>query len=148
MTTGRVGTSAIEALWAGGLVPIRDALYLASGVSVGAKLDPGTARGVAFLEPFDLAAELSADPGLVTAVDTQHQVHLPGGGGTVCCGEAAQGADGFCARLGDDGRLRWLLLLTGANPFTDIRVQSGRLVRFRSTSGVELTVDLADPSQT
>ncbi len=148
MTTGRAGTSPIEALWAGGLLPTKDALHLASGVSVGAKLDPGTARGVAFLEPFDLAAALSADPGSVTAVDTQHQVHLPGGGGTVCCGEGAHGSEGFCARLGNDGRLQWALYFAESNPFTDIRVQSGRLVRFRSTSGVELTVDLADPSHT
>ncbi|MDT0342906.1 hypothetical protein [Streptomyces litchfieldiae] len=60
--------SAIVSLWAEEQLPIKDGLYLASGTSVATELAPASDAGVAFLEPFDLDAELRADPGRVTSI--------------------------------------------------------------------------------
>lgn len=110
---------------------------------MGAEPAPGTRSGLRLTEPFDLAAELAADPENVTSVGVSAFDPLPDGGRLVC-GDGAWGAEGFFGRLSADGGVRWLMYFEHSNPFAEI-TRYGSLATFWSTSAVTLTVDIDDP---
>ncbi|WP_165987527.1 hypothetical protein [Streptomyces sp. YIM 98790] len=141
--------SAIGELWAAESLPIKDGLYLATGLSLAARLDPAAPDGMVLLDPFDLDALLSADPDWVTAIDITRRRELPGGG-ALCCGEGSYGAEGFAARTAADGSLVWVLYFEESNPFDRITVtppEDPRRAAFHSTSGITVTLGIDRPDR-
>jgi len=138
-------TTSLAQLWEREELPIRDALYLADGRAFTVALDEQAPGGLTVNDSFDLDALLAKDPEWVTSIVVSKQVELEDsdGGGYVCCGEGSWGSEGLFARLLPDGAPAWVIHLERSNPFTDIDVRD-HVARFRSTSGVTVSVALAD----
>ncbi|MFJ6480955.1 MULTISPECIES: hypothetical protein [unclassified Streptomyces] len=135
--------TAIERLWEGLQLPIKDALHHADGRSCGVALDPEAPRGFTVLAPFDLDDVLEGDPSWVSSVDGLAAVDL-GGEGLLWGGEGAHGSEGFIARLTVDRALIWAMFFEESNPFDRIR-RSGSVATVSSTAGFEITLDIDDP---
>ncbi|MEU8618106.1 hypothetical protein [Streptomyces sp. NPDC048623] len=133
----------IERLWEDDYLPIRDALHYADGRSYDVELDSTAPGGFSVLSPFDLDEILKDDPSWVSSVDGQASVDL-GEKGLLWGGEGSYGSEGFFARLTADRKLIWVMFFDGSNPFLRIQL-SGNVATFRSTAGVEITVDIDDP---
>jgi hypothetical protein len=131
-------------LWRAGKVPAWNGMYRADdsarAVDVGGSRLPWFELG----EPLDVAALLDDDPPPVYEYDIHCEAELPDGGGYVCCGEGALGADGFFARLDADRNLVWVVALDDANPLERLTVD-GCVVTFTNNLGRSLTVDLTAP---
>ncbi|MFH8488715.1 hypothetical protein [Streptomyces longisporoflavus] len=139
-----MSSSAISALWDSEQLPIRDGLYLASGVSYAVRGGSTPSEGLEILDEFDLEAVMREDPDWVTSFDITREVELPGPGGYLCCGEGSYGSEGFFARIDQDRRLVWVVYLEESNPFTGVEVEGSRAV-FTSSSGVRISVDVNRP---
>jgi hypothetical protein len=134
-------TSTIARLWLAENLPIRDGLYRADGSARAVRADASAPGGLALLEPFDLDAWLSANPGDCTMIDTTSVVPLPDGTGHLCCGEGSHGSEGFFARTDGLDDLVWVVYLEDSNPFLRA-VFDGQDATIRSTNGLSITVDL------
>ncbi|MFH8406023.1 hypothetical protein ACH4FX_14770 [Streptomyces sp. NPDC018019] len=155
--------SPIQCLWRSYELPFRDALHVADGWSYDAVIDPAAPSGWRVRDPFDLASVLAAEPDRTSEVDGLRALPLADGG-VLWGGEGSHGSEGFCARLTGELSLAWALCFRDSNPFTEIHLEhgtgdqatgraagrtvgrtAGRAV-FRSTSGVSISVDIADPT--
>jgi hypothetical protein len=132
----------LRQLWEWEKLPIRDALYLADGRAFAVELDEQAPGGLTVNDPFDLDALFREDPEWVTSFVVSKNVELEDGRGYVCCGEGSWGSEGLFARLSPDGEPVWVVCLERSNPFIDIDVRD-RVVRFRSSAGVSVSVALA-----
>ncbi|RMI37048.1 hypothetical protein [Streptomyces triticirhizae] len=136
----------IIALWKERTLPIRDGLYLATGVSYAARLAPQAQTGVEILEPFDLRASLDADPEWVTEIEPTRQLALEAEGRVLCCGDGGHGSEGFVACTYGDEELEWVMYFERSNPFMDISWDATRQrATFTSTSDVRITVNALTP---
>ncbi|MBT1187546.1 hypothetical protein HET69_27005 [Streptomyces sp. CJ_13] len=135
--------TAIERLWEGFELPIKDALHYADGHSCDVALDSAAPRGFTVLAPFDLDEVLEGDPSWVSSVDGLASVDL-GEKGLLWGGEGSHGSEGFIARLTVDRAPIWAMFFTESNPFDRIRL-SGNVATFSSTSGLEIELDIDDP---
>lgn len=135
--------STVAALWGDEKLPIKDGLYFASGTSVAAEVAASSDSGLRLLAPFDVDAFLRADPEWVTSIDITRKVQLAGGD-MLCCGEGSYGSEGFFARTGPAGDLKWVIYFEDSNPFVSIEHTASHAT-FRTTSGVSVTVDIDDP---
>jgi hypothetical protein len=135
--------TAIERLWGGFELPVKDALHHADGRSHDVVLDPGAPSGFTVLAPFDLEELLAGDPSWVSSVDGLVAADL-GEKGLLWGGEGSYGSEGFIARLTAGRALMWAMFFVESDPFDRIRL-SGSTAAFTSTSGCEIAVHLDDP---
>lgn len=135
--------SAIESLWENFRLPIRDSLYIHSGESYDVAYSSTEPSSLHVISPFDLEAELEADPDWTSEVDGMKSTDLPGGG-LLWAGDGSYGSEGFFARLTTDRLLVWAVFLMDSNSFTEIIV-SGGTATFISTADVVITVNIDDP---
>lgn len=136
-------TTTLAQLWQREELPIRDALYLADGRAYAVALDEQAPGGLTVNEAFDLDAQLAKDPEWVTSIVVSKKVDLRDGTGSLCCGEGSWGSEGLLARLSSSGEPVWVVYLERSNPFTDIDIRD-QVARFRSSSGIAVTVALGD----
>lgn len=137
----------ITELWPAGEVPAHDGLYRADGTALDVDIDGPRLAAFRIGEPFDVAALLAGDPGLITSAGPHPRgtAELPDGTGYVCCGDGSDGSAGFFARLDSDGNLVWVVALADSGPFV-LAGAGGAHATFTNNLGRALTVDLTAPA--
>ncbi|MFD7736054.1 hypothetical protein ACFV6F_37420 [Kitasatospora phosalacinea] len=100
----------LEELWAVQRMPIRCGLFRADGTGREVDCDGAELTRFAVGEPFGPDAADPAASGW-THADVVAEAVLPDGSGRLVGGGGAHGSDGFFARIGAGGELRWLVHL-------------------------------------
>ncbi|MGW4802726.1 hypothetical protein [Kitasatospora sp. NPDC004272] len=130
----------MDELWAEGRMPVRCGLFRPDGTGREADCDG------ADLTRFDLGEPLApgaADSGGTAHADVLAEVALPDGSGRLVSGGGSHGSDGFFARTGAGGELRWLVHLL-CNELVEAAVDRSTAT-FTNNCGNTLTIDLASP---
>jgi len=138
--------SRVTRLWAESEIPTWDAVYYADGHAFELDQDPSAPSGLRIdPEVFDTEEELREEPEETTPFGTFQMAELDADQGYLCCGECSyHGSAGWFARLDATRQLVWVVHLTLSNPFNEIEVGDGQAT-FRSTNGVNITVDIREP---
>ncbi|MFC8723333.1 hypothetical protein [Kitasatospora sp. NPDC057198] len=132
----------LNELWAARRMPLRCGLFRADGTGREADCDGAELTRFALGEPFGPAA---ADRALAdhTSADVFAVAALPDGSGRLVGGGGSHGSDGFFARLGPRGELRWLVHLL-CNELVEVAVD-WPTATLTNNCGNTLTIDLASP---
>jgi hypothetical protein len=133
----------ISKLWKEEKLPIRNGLYFANNKSFFIRLKFNDGVRIDVIKEFDLEAFHLSDPEWVTSIDITKIAQLEGGH-YFCCGEGANGSEGFFALLDSEKNLLWVVYFEELNPFCDFTIQ-GNTAIVNSTSGIAISLDLVNP---
>lgn len=133
----------ISRLWEDEKLPIKDGLYFADGKSFSIKLKFNGSMRIESINEFDLEALYMCDPEWITNIDITKIERLQNGY-YFCCGEGANGSEGFFALLNSGKKLLWVAYFEELNPFCDFVVRENAVI-IKSTSGATIDLDLCNP---
>lgn len=133
----------ITELWKNGKLPIKSGLYFADNKSFFIELNLNGDAKIDSIKEFDFESFYLSDPEWVTTIDITQIMQLEDGH-YFCCGEGANGSEGFFSLLDSKKNLLWVVYFEESNPFSDFSIEKTTAM-ITSTSGVEIKLDLFNP---
>lgn len=136
--------SKIIQLWNEEKLPIKDAVYFATGESIALSVQFYPKLLIEKGKKFDLNCFLKKEPDYLTNIDITKEVKI-NSCGKCYLGEGSYGSEGFIAYTKVNKELQWIIYFEKSNPFINAVEISNKLIEVESSANYKIIIDINNP---